>query len=63
MATEVGPDGCYVDRKAYWHKWMGPPSVCPDGKCGGKGCYEDGSPTERYCDCPAGDLRKRLEAE
>lgn len=29
--------------------------------CGGRGYYETDAPTERFCDCPAGDVRRRMD--
>ena len=57
----TGPDGCYLDRMAHWHRWMGPPEVCPDRCYGRDWYYDEVSPLETYCDCPAGQLRRELE--
>lgn len=60
--ASLGPSGpieVYPNRDVM-HRWMGPPGCCE--KCGGRGWYPDEeSPRERYCDCPCGNERRRVD--
>lgn len=51
------PSGLYPERNAM-HKNMAPPELYPC--CGGRGWFEDGR-GERYCDCKAGQERRRTD--
>ena len=46
------------------HKYMGTPDMCDHlgGICGGRGWYEDEG-GDRYCDCPCGEERRRVDNE
>lgn len=45
------------------HKYMAPADSC--SRCHGRGYHpspDENDPTDLYCDCPAGDERRRVEA-
>lgn len=46
------------------HKYMAPPGSCE--KCNGRGHHPSGDendPRDVFCDCPAGEERRRVEGE
>lgn len=58
---EVSDAGIYPDRNCM-HRNMGPPELFPC--CYGRGKYPvEDHPTDRYCDCAAGDERRRTDSE
>lgn len=58
-AQVLGPIMVYPNRDIM-HKWMGPIDACQ--VCCGRGWYPDEeSPLEKYCDCPCGVERRRVD--
>ncbi len=58
-AATLGPVELYPNRNAM-HCWMGPVGCCDF--CWGRGYYPvEDEPTDKYCDCPCGAERRRVD--
>ncbi len=60
--AKLTADGLYPERNCM-HKNMGPPEMFPC--CGARGYFPGGTedaPNDLYCDCAAGEERKRVDA-
>ena len=56
------PRGDVFPNRDIMHRFMGPADSCD--QCFGRGYYPvEDEPTDKYCDCPCGKERMRIERD